>query len=60
MHHPLDPHAWLAEFPLLPNERIFAVLGSASDAKPLAAWQAIAGAMPPQPNLGGHGLCAVE
>ena len=53
MHHPLDPHAWLAEFPLLPNERIFAVLGSASDAKPLAAWQAMAGAMPPQPIWAG-------
>ena len=53
MHQSLDPHAWLAQYPLLANEQIFAVLGSASDAKPFAAWQAKAGARPPQPIWAG-------
>ncbi|WP_106805352.1 DUF4123 domain-containing protein [Pseudomonas sp. S5D5] len=38
----LTPCAWLAEYPLLAHERLFAVLGSASEAKPYAAWQAMA------------------
>lgn len=43
----LTPNAWFAQCPLLPNERIFAVLGSGSDAKPLGAWKAMAaGALP--------------
>ncbi|MDF2796799.1 DUF4123 domain-containing protein [Pseudomonas orientalis] len=47
MHAPLDPHTWLAQFPLLADERLFVVLGNASDAKPLAAWQAMmAGPLP--------------
>jgi hypothetical protein len=53
MRHSLTPHTWLAEFPLLPDERIFAVLGSASDAKPYAAWHAMAVGLPSQPIWAG-------
>ncbi|MGR2705793.1 DUF4123 domain-containing protein [Pseudomonas sp. ArH3a] len=53
MPQPLEPRAWLDQYPLLANEQIFAVLGSASDAKPFTAWQAKAGAMPPQPIWAG-------
>ena len=38
---------------LLPGEQIFAVLGAASDAKPLEAWRALAAGTPPQPVWGG-------
>ena len=42
MQQTLTPDAWLTQHPLLPGERLFAVLGSASDAKPFAAWLAMA------------------
>lgn len=48
MHSPMTPGAWLAQHPLLANERIYAVLGNASEAKPYAAWQAMAAGQPPQ------------
>lgn len=48
MSQPLSPDDWLAQFPLLPNERLYVVLSSASDAKPLAAWQVSAGGTLPQ------------
>jgi hypothetical protein len=38
MRTPMDPRSWLAQRPLLADERIYAVLGNAGDAKPLAAW----------------------
>ncbi|KTC52402.1 hypothetical protein AO262_28050 [Pseudomonas fluorescens ABAC62] len=34
------PSTWLARTPLQANEQLFAVLGAASGAKPLAAWRA--------------------
>ncbi|AZF19237.1 DUF4123 domain-containing protein [Pseudomonas sp. R3-52-08] len=37
----MDPGTWLAQFPLRGDERIFAVLGNASAAKPLVAWQTL-------------------
>ncbi len=48
MDAPLTPGVWLAEYPLLANEQLFAVLSSASDARPLAAWQAMAAGKPPR------------
>lgn len=48
MHTPMTPSVWLTEYPLLPDERLFAVLSSASDARPLAGWQAMAAGKPPQ------------
>ena len=48
MSQPLTPNDWLAQCPLLPNERLYVVLGRASDAKPLAAWQVSAIGMSPQ------------
>lgn len=48
MHSPMTPGAWLAQHPLLANERIYAVLGNASEAKPYAAWQSMAAGEPPQ------------
>ncbi|KRP64591.1 DUF4123 domain-containing protein [Pseudomonas orientalis] len=48
MHRPMDPRTWLAQFPLRADERIYAVLGNVSDAKPLAAWQAAAAGPLPQ------------
>ena len=45
----LTPNAWLAQYPLQPDEQLYAVLGNASDAKPLAAWQATAAAKMPRP-----------
>ena len=48
MYSPLTPGAWLAQHPLAANERIFAVLGNASEAKPYAAWRAMAAGEPPQ------------
>jgi hypothetical protein len=53
MPAPLTPSAWLAQYPLHPNEQIYVVLGSASDAKPFAAWQAHAAGKPPQPAWAG-------
>ena len=53
MPAPLTPSAWLAHYPLHPNEQMYAVLGSASDAKPFAAWQAMAAGKPPQPVWAG-------
>ncbi|WP_248751446.1 DUF4123 domain-containing protein [Pseudomonas sp. MWU15-20650] len=44
----LAPSAWLGQYPLLPGEQIFVVLGSASDAKPFAAWQTMAAGAAPQ------------
>ncbi|MGE8097455.1 DUF4123 domain-containing protein [Pseudomonas fluorescens] len=35
----LSPHAWLERHPLKPSEQLFAVLGNASSAEPLKAWQ---------------------
>ena len=48
MRTPMDPRSWLAQCPLLADERIYAVLGNASDARPLAAWQATAAGPLPQ------------
>lgn len=48
MYLPMDHRVWLTQFPLLPNEQIFVVLGCTSDAKSLAAWQALACGKPPQ------------
>lgn len=48
MNSPLTPDAWLAQQPLAANERLFAVLGNASEAKPYAAWRAMAAGDPPQ------------
>lgn len=42
MSEPLIPAAWLAQWPLLPDEYLYAVLGSASEARPLKAWQTLA------------------
>lgn len=50
---PLTPGAWLAHYPLQPNEQVYAVLGSASDARPFAAWNAMAAGKPPQPIWAG-------
>ena len=49
----LTPNAWLAQYPLQPDEQLYAVLGNASDAKPLAAWQATAAAKMPRPIWAG-------
>lgn len=48
MRHALAPRAWLAQCPLLPNEQMFVVLSGTSDAKPFAAWQAMAAGAPPR------------
>ena len=48
MDQPMAANAWLTHCPLLPNQQIFAVLGSASDAKPLDAWRALAAGITPQ------------
>lgn len=48
MHPPLAPSNWLSQHSLLPNEQIFVIVGSASDAKPVAAWQATAAGKPLQ------------
>ena len=53
MPAPLTPSAWLAQYPLQPDEQLYAVLGNASDAKPLAAWQATAAAKMPRPIWAG-------
>ena len=53
MPAPLTPSAWLAQYPLQPDEQLYAVLGNASDAKPLAAWQARAAAKMPRPIWAG-------
>ena len=53
MPAPLTPNAWLAHYPLQPDEQLYAVLGNASDAKPLAAWQATAAAKMPRPIWAG-------
>ncbi|MCK6187162.1 DUF4123 domain-containing protein [Pseudomonas sp. EYE_354] len=42
MPQPMTPSAWFAHSPLLPDEQLFVVLSSASDAGALAAWQAAA------------------
>lgn len=49
MDQPLAPLAWLTQYPLLPNEQLFVVLGSASDARPLDAWRTAASGMAPEP-----------
>ena len=48
MSQPLSPGVWLAQSPLLPNQKLFVVLSGASDATPLAAWQTTETGMPPQ------------
>ena len=48
MPHALAPRAWLAQCPLLPTEQIFVLLSGTSDAKPVAAWQAMAAGAPPR------------
>ncbi|WP_073524797.1 DUF4123 domain-containing protein [Pseudomonas fluorescens] len=53
MPEPSTPYAWLAHYPLQPDEHLYAVLGNASDAKPLAAWQATAAAKMPRPIWAG-------
>ena len=42
MPQPMVPSAWLAQWPLQPEEHLYTVLGSASEAKPLNAWQTLA------------------
>lgn len=42
MSQPMVPGAWLAQWPLQPEEQLYAVLGSASEARPLNAWQTLA------------------
>ncbi|MCF5141022.1 DUF4123 domain-containing protein [Pseudomonas sp. PA-6-1D] len=42
MSQSMVPSAWLAQWPLQPEERLYAVLGSASEARPLNAWQTLA------------------
>ena len=49
MPAPLTPSAWLAQYPLQPDEQLYAVLGNASDAKPLATWQGTAAGKMPRP-----------
>ena len=49
MPAPLTPNAWLAHYPLQPDEQLYAVLGNASDAKPLATWQGTAAGKMPRP-----------
>ena len=44
----MSPAAWLAQQPLRPDEQIYLVLGSASEARPFAAWQAMAAGTPLQ------------
>ncbi|UII72014.1 DUF4123 domain-containing protein [Pseudomonas sp. HN11] len=44
--------------PLLPGEQMFAVLGAASDAKPLDAWRALSAGAPPQPVWAGTAYAA--
>ncbi len=56
MQTAMAPTTWLAQFPLLADERIFAVLGNASDTKPLAAWQAMTAGRCAS-DLRRHGLC---
>lgn len=53
MASPLSPSAWLADSPMQPDEQLYVVMGSASEAKPFAAWQTVAGAKPPQPVWAG-------
>ncbi|MFL1418511.1 DUF4123 domain-containing protein [Pseudomonas fildesensis] len=53
MHQHVVPHAWLIQLPLLPNEQIFVVLGTASEAKPFAAWQTMASGTPLHPIWAG-------
>jgi len=48
MDQPLAPRAWLAQHPLQPEEQLFAVLGNASDAKPLEAWRTVSEGMAPE------------
>lgn len=48
MPQPLTPSDWLAQGPLLSHERLYVVLGNASDAKPLAVWQTSAAGELPQ------------
>ena len=53
MDQSLAPLAWLTQHPLLPNEQLFVVLGSASDAKPLDVWRTVAAGMAPEPIWAG-------
>lgn len=48
MNQPMAPDSWLAHSPLLSNERLFAVLGSTSDAGPRSAWKSMAAGAPLQ------------
>ncbi|KRP52678.1 DUF4123 domain-containing protein [Pseudomonas poae] len=50
---PLTPSAWLAQCPLQAGEILYAVLGNASEARPLAVWQARAAGPAPQPIWAG-------
>ena len=58
MQSTLFPGAWLAHYPLQPNEQMFVLLSSASDAQPLAVWQAMAAGTPPQPIWAGTAYAA--
>lgn len=58
MQTPMDPGTWLAQFPLLAGERLFAVLGTASEAKPLAAWQTMTAGPAPQAIWAGTAYAA--
>lgn len=42
MFQSMVPSAWLAQWPLHREERLYEVLGSASEARPLNAWQTLA------------------
>ncbi|WP_248732227.1 DUF4123 domain-containing protein [Pseudomonas sp. MWU13-2517] len=48
MKQQLAPNAWITQYPLQPDEQVFAVLSGASDARPLGAWQARAAGMLPR------------
>ncbi|KRP59684.1 DUF4123 domain-containing protein [Pseudomonas trivialis] len=50
---PLTPSAWLARCPLQAGETLYAVLGNASAAAPLAVWRASAVGPAPQPVWAG-------
>jgi len=58
MQTSMDPGTWLAQFPLLAGERLFAVLGTASDAKPLAAWQTMTAGPAPRAIWAGTAYAA--
>ena len=57
MFQSMVPSAWLAQWPLQPEERLYAVLGSASEARPLNAWQTAGTEEIAAFDMGRYGLC---